>query len=144
MLARWRAAPRSSWASAAKRSTMRREPFDAGEVPRPSTCPAAAPEPMPMACSAARPSIAGIKPSEPGEALHREALDAADLPRRCARLVKLGQDRCRVRAAPLDMRCARPRSPQCRHGGERRPDQALHREARACCAIGLENPIHSR
>jgi hypothetical protein len=48
MLARWRAAARSSWASPAKRSTMRREPFDAGEVPRPSTCPAAAPEPMPV------------------------------------------------------------------------------------------------
>jgi hypothetical protein len=48
MPARWRAAPRSSRAS---RSTATREALDAGGVPRPSTCPAAAPGPMPVARS---------------------------------------------------------------------------------------------
>jgi hypothetical protein len=45
MPARWRAAPASS---PARRSTAKREPLDAGGVPRPSTCPAAAPGPMPV------------------------------------------------------------------------------------------------
>jgi hypothetical protein len=56
----------------------RREPLDAADVPRPSTCRAAAPGPMPVARSATRPSTAGTVASgagiKPGEAFHREAL----------------------------------------------------------------------
>src|ERR1700682_4229257 len=72
------------------RSAARREALDAGDVPRPSTCRAAAPGPMPVVRSAARPSMpatvasgAKIKPGEPGErsTAKREALDAGP-PRR--------------------------------------------------------------
>jgi hypothetical protein len=64
---------------------IHREPLDAGDVPRPSTCRAAAPGPMPVARPAVRPAMPAwwrarrIKSGEPGEALYREPLDAADV-----------------------------------------------------------------
>jgi hypothetical protein len=60
-----------------------REPLDAADVPRPSTCHAAARASTRR--SAARPSTAGTVASgagiKPGDALHREPLDAGDVPR---------------------------------------------------------------
>ena len=81
-----------------ERSTAKREALECRAVPRPLTCRAAAPGPMPVARSAARPSMparwrAGAK-IKPGEALHREALDAGDVP--CPSTCHAaGQDRCR-------------------------------------------------
>jgi hypothetical protein len=81
-----------------------REPLDAADVPRPSTCHAAARASTRR--SAARPSTAGtvasgagIKPGEPGEALKREPLDSGDVSRP-RRAVPLRQDRCRWRDRP--------------------------------------------
>ena len=99
-----------------ERSTAKREALECRAVPRPLTCRAAAPGPMPVARSAARPSMparwrAGAK-IKPGEALHREALDAGDVP---------GQDRCRWGGSAALASSARIKS------GE--PGEAFHREA---------------
>jgi hypothetical protein len=92
---RWRAAPGSS---PARRSTAKREPLDAGDMPRPSTCPAA-PGPLPVVPSAARPPMPArwraapsIELGEPGEALRRNRCH-------CSRR----SVRCRPRVAPATM-----------------------------------------
>jgi hypothetical protein len=50
----------ASGASIKPGEALQREPLDAADVPRPSTCPAAKPGPMPVARSAARPSMPRI------------------------------------------------------------------------------------
>ena len=118
-----------------------------------STCRAAAPGPMPVGCSAARPSMPArwrAAPDQARQALHREARGAQcrrraaplDVPRRCARTdaggaigrealdagtVASGASIKPGKAVPLRQDrcrwCDRPRGPRCRHGGERRRDQ---------------------
>jgi hypothetical protein len=106
---------------------------------------AVAPGLLPVARSAARPfdagtvaSGAGTKPGEPGEALHREPLDGADvpldLPRCCARSDAGDVSRpstCRT-AAPGPMPVVRSAATRCRrgHGGQRLQDQARRRKLR--------------
>ena len=104
---RWRDRPRSPRCrhgderrrikAAEPGEALQRELLDAGDVRRPSTRHAAAPGPLAVVRSAARPSTAGavasgarIKPGEPGEALHRDARGA------------------RCRAMPLRQACMTP------------------------------------
>jgi hypothetical protein len=93
-------------------SMPHRQDEDAGAVPRPSTCRAAAPGTVAGGAIGREALDAGtvasgasIKPDEPGEALHREALDAGDVPR---------SSTCRAAAPgpmPVERSAARPSMP---------------------------------
>jgi hypothetical protein len=131
MPAWWRAAPASR---PARRSTARRLMLATCHAP-------AAAGPMPVVRSAAKPSTAAAVASggsiKPGEALHRETRGARCRRRTPRRAVPLHQNRCRWRA--------RPRGPRCRHGGERRRDQAQRSAARPSTAATVASgvgPVH--
>jgi hypothetical protein len=107
------------------RRALHREPLDAADVPCPSTRRAAAPGPMPVARSAARPSMPArwraAPRSSPASPAGRSTR-AARCRRRAGasrRAMPLRRDRCRWRD--------RLRSPRLPHGGERRRDNLVRR-----------------